>query len=152
MLQVSSRYLWDALSNSFVYLWKNCLSILFQLTELNSTEAWSESATLSEGRCYPGCTFSDEHGLVISGGTQAAFQAKTIVENTLDGKNIASSIPQLPEKVMGHCLVALEGGDLFTAGGIHYDLISRPMQFAVTGDVIDSHRLCFLDLVVEEVV
>ena len=89
---------------------------------------------------------------MISGGTQAAFQAKTIVENTLDGKNIASSIPQLPEKVMGHCLVALEGGDLFTAGGIHYDLISRPMQFAVTGDVIDSHRLCFLDLVVEEVV
>ena len=63
-----------------------------------------------------------------------AFQAKTTVENTLDGENIANSIAQLPEKVMGHCLVALEGGDLFTTGGIHYDLVHRPMQIAVTGE------------------
>ena len=161
VLDMRLVHLWKVVAGNatdFIQVFMGCIikqlcvfvekvSTLFYLTELNSTEAWRESATLSEGRCYPGCTFSDEHGLVISGGMQVAFQAKATVENTLDGKNIASSIPQLPEKVMGHCLVALEGGDLFTAGGVHYDLVSRPMQFAVTGNIVDSHCLCFLDLI-----
>lgn len=69
---------------------------------------------------------------MISGGIGSLnFQSSDLVENTLDGEEIKESVPRLPEEVFGHCLVALEGGDLFQTGGMHLDLASWPWQFTV---------------------
>ena len=113
-------------------VWKKCQSN--SSAELNSTDAWSESATLSEGRCYAGCAYSDEHGLVISGGVgRPAVEAKDSIENTLDGEAFNDSIPHMPKKVYSHCFVALESGDMLAAGGFYYKF-SRPQQFTITGE------------------
>ena len=41
------------------------------------------------------------------------------VENTFDGETVEESVAQMPEGIYSHCLVDLEGGDLFKAGGLY---------------------------------
>ena len=65
-----------------------------------------------------GCAFSSEHGLVIAGGTSGSDVLGTdAVINTRDGE-IFEALPPMPAAKVEHCLVALDGGDLFVTGGL----------------------------------
>ena len=60
-----------------------------------------------------GCSFSSEYGMVISGG----YDDLTSTEYTLDGDQFESLSEPMPVGKNEHCLVALDGGDLFVTGG-----------------------------------
>ena len=65
-----------------------------------------------------GCAFSSEHGLLIAGGTSGSDVLGTdAVINTRDGE-IFEALPPMPAAKVEHCLVALDGGDLFVTGGL----------------------------------
>ena len=90
------------------------------ISELEFSSSWAESAELSKKRAYAGCSFSQEHGLIISGGKdKVPWKGLASVENTFDGETVEESVAQMPEGIYSHCLVDLEGGDLFKEGGLY---------------------------------
>ena len=85
------------------------------IPDLDSTDSWSETALMSGLREHPACSLSQEHGLVFSGGVDRLRDLDT-VEHTLDGEAIGK-LRKMPEAKYYHCMVALQDGDLFIAGG-----------------------------------
>ena len=85
------------------------------IPDLDSTDSWSETALMSGLREHPACSLSQEHGLVFSGGVDRLRDLDT-VEHTLDGEAIGE-LKKMPEAKNYHCMVALQDGGLFIAGG-----------------------------------
>ena len=84
-------------------------------SDLDSTDSWSETVLMSGLRESPACSLSQEHGLVFSGGVDRLRELDT-VEHTLEGEAIGE-LQKMPEAKYYHCMVALQDGDLFVAGG-----------------------------------
>ena len=60
-------------------------------------------------------TFSTYHHLVITGGSNDK-DVKTVTYAP-DGVNfLVEALPSLPKKKTGHCIVALDGDELFVTG------------------------------------
>ena len=82
----------------------------------SGSDSWLEWGTLSEARHRAGCSYSDEHGLVITGGQLLSGPYTDLVESTQNGQAI-TLLEELPESKQYSCVVALQGGNLFCAGG-----------------------------------
>ena len=91
-------------------------------------DMWTESGTLLTSRDGPsgfhGCAFSYSHGIVVAGGRgcesancQGGPGPLPNVDYTMNGQT-SGQLAELPEGIQNSCLVALWGGDLFSAGGI----------------------------------
>ena len=76
------------------------------------SDEWNEVESLSVPRHEAGCSFSSEYGMVISGG----YDDLNSTEYTLDGDEFESLSQPMPVGKNEHCLVALDGGDLFVTG------------------------------------
>ena len=75
-------------------------------------DEWNEVESLSVPRHEAGCSFSSELGMVISGG----YDDLTSTEYTMDGDKFETLSEPMPVGKNEHCLVALDGGDLFVTG------------------------------------
>lgn len=85
---------------------------------ISGTDVWTESGNMSAAIGEAGCALSNEYGLVIAGGTNGSdILGTNTVTNTLDGQ-IFEDLPPMPVGKVEHCLVALDGGDLFVTGGL----------------------------------
>lgn len=73
---------------------------------------------MSAAKGETGCALSSRHGLVIAGGTDGIdISGIDTVTNTHDGETF-EDVPPMPVGKVEHCLVALDGGDLFVTGGL----------------------------------
>ena len=82
------------------------------------TDVWTESGNMSTANGEAGCALSIEHGLVTAGGTNGTdILGTNAVTKTQDGE-IFEDLPPMPVAKVEHCLVALDGGDLFVTGGL----------------------------------
>ena len=75
-------------------------------------DEWNEVESLSMPRHEAGCSFSPEFGMVISGG----YDDLTSTEFTMDGDKFETLSEPMPVGKNEHCLLALDGGDLFVTG------------------------------------
>ena len=82
-----------------------------------------------------GCSFSSEYGMVISGG----YDDLTSTEYTLDGDQFESLSEQMPVGKNEHCLVALDGGDLFVTGWL-----TQQLTFVLTLTRMVTTKLSFM--------
>ena len=61
------------------------------------------------------CSVNSVPEMIMSGG-EAGYPGSASVTYTSDGE-IFGYLPSMPESRVGHCMVALDGDDLFVAGG-----------------------------------
>ena len=85
---------------------------------VSGSDTWLEWGTLSEARHRAGCSQCDEHGLVIIGGQAYPNNGDytNLVESTQNGQTI-TLLEDLPESKQYPCVVALQAGNIFCAGG-----------------------------------
>ena len=86
---------------------------------IKASDAWAESGSMSAAKGEAGCAQSASHGLVIAGGVNGVdLTGLATVANTVDGETVDEELPPMPVGKTEHCLVALDGGDLFVTGGL----------------------------------
>ena len=117
------------------------IAMKFQSLDLDK---WTVTGSLSLPYAYPAaCTVNSVPEIIMSGGVLNNSNVDTMTDTTYTRDGVSFEfLPDMPLALFSHCIVALDGDDMFVTGGyVDYSYQYNNQSFLYHSDTMEWERL-----------